>query len=626
MSKKKIKEITKSEIKAVKNKTIDNQELKIVISILSFGFILRIIYIFETISSPFYLNLFSDSKIYFDWATQIATSGNWLGDSVYFMSPGYPYFLAAIFIFLGPSILAVRIIQALISTFTILFIYLSTKNIFGKNPGYIAAGISSIFGLFIFYSGTILGETVQIFLISYLCLLLSKTKLEFNTKHWFKIGLILSATALFRANILIYAIAVTVFVIIKFVKKELESKTFRIILLSFFAGLIIPLVVVTSRNYVVGGDFVVVSSNGGINFFIGNNENAPGVYLTPKGFDLYKDMPGEKFAEKITGRILTPSEVSNYWYNRGSGYIFSHPADALLLFGKKILLFFDDDENPQSSITDINFFKENYSNLLKIPLPGFLLVLLLAIIGLYFSIRDKRPVQVLTLLLLSIILSTAIFFVIGRFRLAAAPILIIFAGYGISGSVEIVKTKRFLELTKPAILVLGIIAVQFIVPKFNYTNFDAWSNLADVNFQNKQFNEALINAEKSLALKNTDFGFVLLANIYAAKGNNEAAFLNYQNALKLNPESSLAYFNLALFFTQQGNFTDALVNYNQAIKFDPAFAEAYRNMAIIYYMTENYEQSLKLFEKYLSLISDEQIRTTVQQDIDEIKRRLHYKK
>lgn len=622
MSKKKRHEIPKSEVKVVKNKTIDNQERIIVISILILGFILRLVYVFDTISSPFYLNLFSDSKIYFDWAKQIATSGNWLGDSVFFMSPGYPYFLSAIFIFLGPSILAIRIIQVLISTITIFFIYLSAKNLFGRNSGYFAAGLTSIFSLFIFYSGTILGETVQIFLISYLCVLLSKNKIEGKTKHWFKVGLTLSVAALFRANILIFAIVILVFMIFKSLRKEIEIKTVRTIMLSFFAGLIIPLVIVTSRNYFVGGDFVAISSNGGINFFIGNNESSPGVYLTPKGFDLYKDMSGEKFAEKITGRNLNSAEVSNYWFSRGRDYIFSHPADALILFGKKILLFFDDDENPQSSTTDINFFRENYSILLKLPFPGFLFILLLAAIGVYFSWKNKKPVQFLILLLLSLILSTAIFFVIGRFRLVAVPILIIFAGFGISELINIIKAKRFLELTKPIIILLLIIAVQFIIPKFNYSNYEAWSNLADVYFQNKEFDEALINAQKSLALKKTDFGFVLLANTYAAKGNNQAAAENYKNAIRLNPESPLAYFNFGLFFTQQGNFDDALVNYNLATKFDPTFAEAYRNMAIIYYMTENYEQSLKFFEKYLSLISDEQIKTTVLQDISEIKKRL----
>lgn len=623
MSKKKKHEVQNSEVKVINNKKMDSNELKIILPILALGLLLRLIYIFETNNSPFYLNLFSDSKIYFDWAKQIATSRNWIGEEVFFMSPGYPYLLASIFSFFGASVLAIRIIQVLISTATIFLIFLSAKNLFGKTPGYISAWVASIYSIFIFYSGSILGETIQVFLISYLCYLFSKNKKTIEQYPWFKIGFVLGLAALFRANILFFAVVLVAFLSFSFFNKKLLIEHFRKIILIFLGGVLIPVIIVTFRNYMVGDDFVIISSNGGINFFIGNNENSPGVYLTPKGFDLFKDMPGEKFAEKITRQNLSSSEASNYWFDKGFKFILANPGGSLILFSKKMLLFFNDDENPQSTITDIGFFRDNYSTLLKLPLPGFLFILIFATVGIFFSFKNKVRVQFLLLLFISIFLSTVIFFVIGRFRLAATPILLIFTGFGLSQLITNIKEKKYLELIKPAIIIILVVVIQLVlIPKFNYSSYDAWSNLADVYFKNKQYDEAIINAQKSLALKKTDFGFVLLANSYAAKGNTEEALENYHNALKINSENTLAYFNLALFLTQQGNFDAALVNYNQTIKIDPSFAEAYRNMAIINYMIENYDEALSLFKKYLSLISDEQIKATVQQDINEIKSRL----
>ena len=99
MTKKKQKPQKEKQIKATKP-VFEKKELKIILSILALGFLLRIIYILETQSSTFIQNLFSDSKIYFDWAKNIVSSDNWFGDKVFFMSPGYPYFLAFVFEFL----------------------------------------------------------------------------------------------------------------------------------------------------------------------------------------------------------------------------------------------------------------------------------------------------------------------------------------------------------------------------------------------------------------------------------------------------------------------------------------------------------------------------------------------
>jgi tetratricopeptide (TPR) repeat protein len=116
---------------------------------------------------------------------------------------------------------------------------------------------------------------------------------------------------------------------------------------------------------------------------------------------------------------------------------------------------------------------------------------------------------------------------------------------------------------------------------------------------------------------------VLIGNTMAVKNDFNNAYRAYQNALKLNPNYALAYFNLGLLNSQTGNFDEALKLFDKTIKIDPLFAEAYRNTAIIYYMTENFEQSLLNFEKYNSLITDENIKATVIQDINELKKKLN---
>ena len=624
MSKKKHNRTKAKPVKVVKP-ALNKKELKIILSILALGFVLRLIYILETQSSPFIQNLFSDSKIYYDWARDLSNSGKWIGKEVFFMSPGYPYFLAAIFNFFGPSILAIRVVQSLISTANIFLIYQLTKNLFDYKAGYIAAGIASIYSMFIFFSGAIFGETLQAFFVTTLLYLLTKSGNTYGKNKWLLTGLMLGLSALFRANILIVFPVIFIWIFYLFKKSEKLKNDLRKALIYFTIGTAIPILPVTINNYLVGKEFVLLTSNGGINFYLGNNENALGVYSTPKDFDFFEDMAGIKYAQKITHKELTPSQSSSYWYGQGLNFITTHPLDAVGLTLKKLLFFFDNDENPQTSQINIDFFRDKSSSILKIPLPNFIIVFLFALAGIIYSIRKLKnnKLSLMYIFIVFYVLGTIIFFVTGRFRIAITPLLISFAGYGILNIVEIIRQKTFRELLIPIISAIVIlILVIFVAPKYNYSYADAYSNLGSAYFEQKNYNEALLNYNESLKLKETEITYVLIGNTLAVKNDYNNAVRAYQKAIRINPNYALAYFNLGLLNSQKGNFDDALRQFGKAIEIDPLFAEAYRNTAIIYYMTENFGQSLFNFEKYNSLITDESIKVTVRQDINELKKKL----
>ena len=625
MTKKKQKATNLKQSKVVKP-SIEKKELQIVFSILAIGFILRMIYILETQNSPFIQNLFSDSKIYFDWAKELSNSNKWFGKEVFFMSPGYPYFLAFIFKFFGPSILAVRILQALINTATIFLIYKTTRNLFDRNTGYVAASIAAVYSIFIFFSGAVFGETIQTFFVTALIYFLSKNQENYRHNKWFLSGLMLGLASLFRANILIVFPALFIWIAYSFYKSENLKKELKRTLIFLFIGTAIPILPVTLNNFFAGKEFVLLTSNGGINFYLGNNDKALGVYSTPKDFDFFKDMAGINYAQKLTHKKLTPSESSSYWYNQGLKFITSYPVDALSLTLKKVLFFFDDDENPQTSQINIDFFRDKYSALLKIPLPNFIFVFLFSIAGFYYSLKKLKDdkINLMYIILVSFVLGAILFFVSGRFRIAITPLLISFAAFGMINLYNVIKQKDFNKIFFPvAAAALLFALVVFALPKYNYSYADAYSNLGNAYFDQKNLNEALNNYNESLKLKETELTYVLIGNTFAVKNDFNKAITAYQNALRLNPDYALGFFNLGLLNAQRNNFNEALNHFRKTIEIDPVFAEAYRNTAIIYYMTENYEQSLVNFEKYYSLITDESIRATVIQDINELKKKLN---
>ena len=76
---------------------------------------LRLIYLWQIHDAPFFDLVIGDAKSYDLWAQRIAT-GQWLGQEVFYQAPLYPYFMGVWYWVFGHSLLAVRIIQALLLT------------------------------------------------------------------------------------------------------------------------------------------------------------------------------------------------------------------------------------------------------------------------------------------------------------------------------------------------------------------------------------------------------------------------------------------------------------------------------------------------------------------------------
>lgn len=101
---------------------------------------------------------------YFDMATynELALKG---GIS-YSPPPGYPLFLRAVYAVFGrQNYTAVYIVQALISSLTIILIYVVTSRVHSTKAGLIAAGIAAFYPNFIVYNLITLTETISILFI-----------------------------------------------------------------------------------------------------------------------------------------------------------------------------------------------------------------------------------------------------------------------------------------------------------------------------------------------------------------------------------------------------------------------------------------------------------------------------
>ncbi len=580
----------------------------------------RIILTFEISEIPLYQYLFSDSKIYWDWATGILKGDNAYINSVFFMSPVYPYFLAIVRNIADDSVLLIRLVQVIISSVTILFIYLAAKNIAGRNTAVIAAIFFAFSLELIVYANLLLTETIQVFIASLLIFLFSTSDLLRSGTKLFLTGIIIGLLIVIRGSALLL-IPFVIGAIYYFMKKNgvVDFRKIGILL----AGVILSIMPLTLHNLIRGNEFVILTSNGGINLWIGNNPNAQGVFIAPNEFEFYEDISGKKYAESVVGKNLSHSEADSYWINRSLNFISEYSATTMQLFFTKILLFIGTQENPQSSVMNPYLLREQYSKVLKLPLISFWVVFILFLISLkQYRIEDARYVLI-SGFVITMIFATSLFFVTGRFRLVVLPALIVLGAIGAETVYQKLLEKNTKWLKNIGLIVVAYFLIDaFITPKFHYTPYDAHLNLGATYFDRHEYDKALEEYNKSLGFQETYSALMGLGNVYAVKKEFNQAIHYYERALKIRPEYYLIHYNLGLMYGQSGKLENAEKSFQKTLSLNPRHYETFRNLGIIHYMNGKHREALDYFERYLPHCTDPAVKKSILSDIELLKKTL----
>src|SRR5436305_1873403 len=131
-------------------------------------------------------------------------------------------------------------------------------------------------------------------------------------KVWLGAGLLLGVLALLREN------ALLVLPFLLPIAWHLEDRWKGLARRggAMVAGLLLALLPVAIRNGIVGGDFLPTTSQGGVNFYLGNHAGADGTYqpIVPgkQVPELERKEPARVAAQAL-GRPLSAGEVSRYW-------------------------------------------------------------------------------------------------------------------------------------------------------------------------------------------------------------------------------------------------------------------------------------------------------------------------
>jgi hypothetical protein len=305
------------------------------------------------------------------------------------------------------------------------------------------------------------------------------------------------------------------------------------------AGTVAAILPVTIRNWVVAGRPTLITAHGGINFYVGNNEQATGFFTPPAGMP---PMPGvfnleipRQAAEAATHRTgMSDVEVSNFWFARGMDFIGNQPDRFVGLTLRKTRAFLNGYEVPLN--VDYKLLRE-ISTSCKAAWVPLGLVMPLGLVGMVLAARDWRRHLLFYLYFAAYALSVVVFFVTARYRLPVVPVLLLYAGFTLRTLVAFSPRADKLAALGGSLVVLLLIVNSSLGLHFNeaYQLHAQGFTLEGLG----RVDDAVAHYEKALTLNpNLVYSHWQLARIYTHRGQLDRGAAHYEAAVRLAPNDS----------------------------------------------------------------------------------------
>ncbi|RJP59412.1 MAG: tetratricopeptide repeat protein [Candidatus Auribacter fodinae] len=552
-------------------KKLSNATVLYLGGIVLLGMVLRILYLFDIARLPFFEYPVGDAKLYFDRALEILNGHIVSKETFFHSSPAYPYFIAVTYWLAGKSLAGTRIVQMLMGLGSILVIYAIGKRVFGRVTGLVAAFLMSVYPLFIYFEGDLMMIPVVLFTLSLSCLFALMYQDTRKVRYMIFTGIMLGLNALGKPDTIMLAPFVALWL---FFTDTLRRRA----VIHFFALVFSVCIVIfpfTIMNYLREKEFILLTSNGGVNLYIGNHAGADGMFHLPADSGLWDHrlfLSSKEVAERELGRRLSSSEVSRFWAGKAMDFMRTDPAGFIRLLGKKVLLIINRFE--VSNHHNYYFFRKMSLSLRANPLQLVFLVFF-AVMGFYYAVRDMRKNRNICIpfgYFCVTFMVTAMFFVTSRYRLPTVLFMLLFASFGLVKAWETIQEKAWVR----AGIIYAVALTACVLSCIRFPEFGM------------SFNQEYNN----------------MGNIYYEQGEYTKALACYQRTLKNNPYAIFAHYNIGNVYRKQGKSDLALSEYIREIEINPMFAGGYKAVAEMYLEKNNVKKAQEYLEQLAAKVYD----------------------
>jgi 4-amino-4-deoxy-L-arabinose transferase-like glycosyltransferase len=553
----------------------------------------------------------------------------------FFMPPFYPYLLGLVDFIFGAHPFIVVFIQVLLGSGSAVLVYLLALRFFNKRVallsfiGYLLCGnVLFLDTVFLPNAFTVFGELLVLWL-----LLPARNRRPAQSSptssqsavrspqslvlRFGLVGVLLGLLALIRAETLLFLPLLLIIILVGQTRRsaptDRRSSSIVYRLSSIVLGTALVIAPVFLHNLVVAKDPTLISYNGGLNLYLGNNPKADGTWqpsypLVQTGSVTIETLKRNSLIRDSV--VMKPSESSSYWTRRALTFVKANPGKFMWLVARKLELFASSYEIPNNYYYDL---ARDRSLFLKLAFLPFGLILALGLAGMVLRISEREGRHAaggmrlaergFYLFFLVYLAASLLIFTVSRLREPAVPLLVIFGSY--------FALQAYQEWRKPKVIILSVIALAVLavsfVPLVNRGQYALEGHVQAGNIYLAAGVPGAARDEFALAAKLKPDNLVATYGLFnsSAKLKNRADAERWSAELyrlsRLPGDSVYAFLSTGLLGTMTGDFTRARDFYLRAQQYDPDNFDTHYLLALVYYTLKDLPNAREQIEQALSL-------------------------
>ncbi len=541
--------------------------------------LVRALYLAQMHAGPFATHPLIDADTYDQWAQEIAR-GAWLGREAFWQPPLYPYLLGVVYRIAGHSYSAVYGLQALLSAGSVALTFLIGCRTVGRAAAHGGAALFAVYGTALVFDGLLLSASLIVFLeCAFLWATLRALDHPEAVRRWCAAGVLLGLSILARPEIGLAGVAIAAWIALRRGRAWVPGVRRRA--LGVMLGLAaLCTLTATWHNYRAERDWVLVSYNAGVNFWIGNNAHA-GDTIAARPFFEWR-----RVARLPAAQGITRASAQSAWYFRQAlGWIAAHPGDAALQWLRRGALALRGREVMRNE--DL-YAARAYSGVLAallwvrgVAIP-FGVIGPLAVLGLWVAKRRDGPVLWMTAAVS--LLTCVVFFVSARYRLPAIPVVVLWAGQALAWARERQRAGDTLSFARAGGAWIALVTLcnagqgPATTPAMAA---ETQLSLATIASRDGDFPRTLEHCRAARAFKpdypEADYE---QANAFLALGQPDSAAAYAARAARTAPDIEDTWQLLAAVERQRARYPDAAAAARQALAVNPTLPDARATLAV----------------------------------------------
>lgn len=318
-----------------------------------------------------------------------------------FVTPGYPLFLAGLFIF-SDSILFIGLAQSVLGGLTVVFLALTAQRISSRTTGILTGGIAAVYPHSLLWTTQVMTETLYVFSLALVLYLIARLINDEDPGGWLALltGTVAGFTALVRPPFLGLAI-LAVLISLACGRRWRRRAVFGVLgLIAIFGPWVL-------RNAIDMDAIVITSTESGYVLWQGNSPHATG---GTRGYVDLQDFEPLQFPEE-TDEV----ERDRIYMRRALEWMREHPTEVLALAPRKLANMWRPSWEGASTLN------------LIVTLLTYPVLIALSLIGLVL-IRKQPFIWIIGVFLVYHLLLHALVTGMIRFRLPLEMVLMVPAG------------------------------------------------------------------------------------------------------------------------------------------------------------------------------------------------------